>query len=150
MHRAALAMVSAFCLVVLPRSAIAKAHFMGLDAAVAASDAVALVQIESSEKVDERAEKPKKGDWTYGQKNVFRLVEFIKRAPFVDPAPKTPQVLWAEKDFICASESFRPGSYLVFLESVEPNEWIPVNHDMGGLRVEKNVVIWPIRRGNRQ
>ena len=53
------------------------------------------------------------------------------------------EFLWAEKDFICASESFRPGSYVVFLQSVEPNEWIPVNHYMGGLRIEKNVVTWP-------
>ena len=96
-----------------------------------------------SEKVEAGTEKPKKDYWTYGQKNAFRFVEFMKRAPFVEPASQTSQILWAEKDFICASESFRPGSYVVFLQSVEPNEWIPVNHYMGGLRIEKNVVTWP-------
>lgn len=117
----------------------AKAHFMDLPAAVAAADAVAIVQVETSEKVPAT----KKGYWTYGQKNTFRFLEFVKRAPFVDPAFKGRQVLWAEKDFVCASESFRPGPYLWFLESVEAGEWIPVNHHRGVMGIEEGLLHWP-------
>ena len=139
MRRAALLVLTTAVATARSMPAEGKAHFMDLPAAVAAADAIAVVQVETSEKVAGR----KKGYWTYGQKNRFRFLEFVKRAPFVDSVVKEPQVLWAEKDFICASESFRPGQYLLFLESVEPGEWIAVNHHMGVLPIEQGMVAWP-------
>src|SRR5215208_5027520 len=139
MRRAALLGLTTAVTIASPMRAEGKAHFMDLPAAVAAADAVAVVQVETSEKVAGR----KKGYWTYGQRNTFRFLEFVKRAPFVEPAIKERQILWAEKDFICASESFRPGPYLLFLESVEPGEWIAVNHYMGVLPIAENMLPWP-------
>lgn len=139
MRRVALLVLTAAATFVNSNRAEGKARFMDLPAAVAAADAVAIVQVDSVEKVPGT----KKGYWTYGQKSSFRFIEILKRAPFVAASSTDPQILWAEKDFICASESVRPGRYLVFLESVDPNEWIPVNHGMGVLPIEDGAVPWP-------
>jgi hypothetical protein len=139
MHRAALLVLTAAVTFVNSNRVEGKARFMDLPATVAAADAVAIVQVDSGEKVPGT----KKGYWTYGQKSSFRFIEIIKRAPFVAASNTDPQILWAEKDFICASESVRPGRYLLFLESVDPSEWIPVNHDRGVLPIEGETVPWP-------
>jgi hypothetical protein len=135
----ALLALTAIMTIAIPSRSEGKARFMDLSEAVAAADAVAVVRIESSAKVRGQ----KKGYWTYGQRNTFRFIELVKRAPFVVPPLDKQQILWAEKNFICASERARPGRYLLFLQSVEPGEWIPVNHYMGMLPIEQESVRWP-------
>ena len=139
MRRAALLALTIAASIASPMRVEAKAHFMDLPAAVADADAVAVVQVETSEKVTGQ----KKGYWTYGQRNTFRFLELVKRAPFVEPVIKERQILWGEKDFVCESESFRPGLYLLFLESIERGEWVSTNHYRGVLPIEQNTVAWP-------
>jgi len=125
---------------VFNQSAYSKARFMQLEELVAVSDIIAVIEVIRVEKIGNRFDKnlPKKGYSTYAQKNSFKFFEFIKvRNDNLLDKDKT-HILWAEKSFICASASYAIGKYLVFLENVEENEWITINHQRGGLPIDKD------------
>lgn len=119
------------------QSACAETGFMGLEELAAVSDVIAVVEVKKFEKIGEKFGKnlPKKGCWTYAQKNEFEFIEFIKVQEENLPDTKNTQILWSEKSFICAQESYGIGVYLVFLEHVKDNEWVTLNDCFGGLAV---------------
>jgi hypothetical protein len=124
------------------QSAHGKARFMGLEELVAVCDFIGVIEIIRTEKVGEKFQDdlPRKGHWKYSQKNSFNILYSIKTSAATKTDPAALQVLWAEKTFICASASYKPGRYLVFLKSVDLNEWITINHQLGALLIENNIV----------
>jgi len=118
----------------------AKARFMSIEKLVATSDIIAVIEVIKTEQLGKMFDQnlPKKGFWKYGQKNIFRFEKMIKNNGFIAFNTKKPQMLYAQKSFICAKASYKPGKYLVFFESVGLNEWITINHQFGGLRIDSN------------
>ncbi|MEE9554831.1 MAG: hypothetical protein V3W18_11080 [candidate division Zixibacteria bacterium] len=115
---------------------------MDLEELVAVSDFIGVVEVDSSEMLGEifNPNLPKRGYWEYAQKNRFHVIEIIKSATFIDVELDRIDTLWAEKSFICAAASYSPGKYLVFLEAVAKNEWITINHQLGGIEIENDSV----------
>jgi hypothetical protein len=105
--------------------ALSKAYFMGLKEVIANSAVVAIIEGPRSESLGQMGSegRPKKGLWTYAQKNSFRFVEMFKASDWMTVNQEQDQMLWAEKTFICASDSYALGKYVVFLESAGTNEW---------------------------
>lgn len=116
----------------------AKARFMGLKELAATSDIVAVISVTETTSLGPMGSEglPKKGHWTYTQNNTFRFVEVLKTSDWIHFDQEQDQMLWAEKTFICARASYAPGKYVAFLKSVGTNEWITVNHHLGGLRID--------------
>jgi hypothetical protein len=141
-RRLRVAAATVLLLVVDTRSLLAQARptFLDLSGALGESDAVAIIQIEASEQVvDWSVMKGIEKEYeTYGQRNVFRFVKFIKRAPFIDSSIESSQILWAGSAFHCASVWVHPGRYLAFLHEVEPGEWVIFNHFLGALEIERD------------
>lgn len=115
----------------------AKARFMGLKELVTSSDVVAVISVTETASLGQMGSEglPKKGHWTYTQKNTFRFVDVLKTSGWINFDQEQHQMLWAGKTFICARASYAPGKYVAFLKSVGTNEWITVNHHLGGLRI---------------
>ncbi len=129
-------------IVCISQLAFSDARFMGLEEVVAVSDFIGIIDVESTEQIGQIFDEdlPRRGYWEYSQKNTFHVKEIIKSSDFVDIEMNRIDTLWAEKSFICAGASYRPGRYLVFLESVGQNEWITNNHQLGGIRIENDNV----------
>ena len=65
----------------------------------------------------------------------------FKRAPTVPADEATrPLTVWAEKEFICARASLKPGRYLLFLRRVTDSEYVVVNHEYGARAVLKGML----------
>jgi len=125
---------------ILTQSAYGDVSFMGLEELVAVSDVIAVIEVTQSEKMGEFFGKnlPKKGFWSYAQRNNFKFIEFIKAQEGAVPDIKSLQVLWAQESFICANVSYTKGRYLVFLENVGKNEWVTLNFQFGGLPIDED------------
>lgn len=129
-----------FCIFWCTQFAFTKARFMGLEELVAVSDFIGIIEVKTSIKIGQKFEKdlPQKGFWKYSQKNTFEILSIIKKSKGTEFNYMVPQVLWAQKSFICARAVYKPGKYLVFLESIDSNEWITINHHQGALAIENN------------
>jgi len=131
------AAIAAVCSLLCAHAAHAKARYMGLAEAVAVSDVIAEIEVtQSTPLAGNHQELPKKGHWSYRQKNAFRFTSFLKNPGTVRIDADAVQTLYAEKTFICGRASYAPGKYLVFIESVGGNEWITLNHSWGGLKID--------------
>ncbi len=126
----------------ISKPAFSEARFMDLEELAAISDFIGVIDIESTEQIGQVFDEdlPRRGYWTYSQKNSFIINSIIKESEWIKIDTKRSNILWAEKSFICASASYRPGRYLVFLESVGPEEWITLNHQLGALGIENDSV----------
>ncbi len=127
-------------LILITTEVYGKARFMGLEETVAVSDLIAIIEVTHTETVGQPfSEKlPKKGYWNYSQKNTFLIKEIIKDSPIVLPKIEEGHILWAEKSFICAHATYKPGKYITFLEHIEANEWITLNHQFGALPIDSD------------
>lgn len=136
-----LSTILAICFL-LVHNVFAAAEYMGIEELVAFSDVVAVIKVTETESLGDRFDQdlPKKDFWNYAQKNTFQFISLLKDGGFIEFDQKKDQMLWAEKSFICAYASYTIGTYLVFLESVGANEWVTVNHELGGLEIDGNTL----------
>ena len=108
----------------------AKAAFQSLEQMIATSEAIAVVQIQKTEKISIKGE-----HWTYGQKATARVERILK-----GDLPKQ-IALYGDENFECAQCRFAPGRMLVFLKR-EGNLWTGNNWHLGAREVKNGRVEW--------
>jgi hypothetical protein len=123
---------------------------MGLIEVSKRSDIIALIEIIKTEDLGEIFDKdlPQKGFFTYAQKNHFFFKEIIKNKKNLEVELRDLGILWARKSYNCDLISYLPGTFLVFLEHVEGNEWVTLNHSLGGYQLQPDGVLVG-SRGNK-
>jgi hypothetical protein len=124
------------------RDALSKARYMELAELTAVSDFIGIVMVDSSVTLGHIFDPglPIRRYNSYSQKNLFHVTDIIKSSEFIDIELNRSDTLWAGESFICAQAYYRPGLYLVFLETIGPGEWTNFNYQLGALRIENDSV----------
>lgn len=112
-------------------SLLADPSYLRLEELVRKSDLIGVIEV-----LKTTEDKKKIAPWLYQRKNTFVIIKKYKGA-----ALSTKQTLWSEKNYICARASYLPGKYLVFLKRTPDLQWITLNHELGALRLNKELLL---------